>query len=245
MLVVYLALITLAEVLTTFSGLVGWGLAVHGVTLIALMLNISAAPRGYEHRPLLTLCLAPLIRLLSLSMPLLKFAFVYWYMIIGAPLLLAALLAAHLAGFTPNRIGLTFRHWPLQILIGLTGFGLGYLEYLILRPAPLAAAFTLEQAALPALILIVFTGFLEEFVFRSLMQTAIVESIGRIGVFYVAVLFAVLHLGYQSPLDVLFVLAVGLFFGIIVHRTRSILGVTIAHSLTNIGLFLIFPFIVK
>jgi len=36
---------------------------------------------------------------------------------------------------------------------------------------------------------------------------------------------------------------VALFFGYSVHKTGSILGVTLSHGLTNIGLFLVFPFL--
>jgi membrane protease YdiL (CAAX protease family) len=59
----------------------------------------------------------------------------------------------------------------------------------------------------------------------------------------VALFFGVLHVGYQSLVDVIFVTGVGLLFGWIVLRTRSIIGVTLAHGLTNIMLFLIMPFV--
>ena len=42
----------------------------------------------------------------------------------------------------------------------------------------------------------------------------------------------------------MFVLLVSLLFSYIVHETGSILGVTLAHGFTNIGLFLIFPFLI-
>jgi membrane protease YdiL (CAAX protease family) len=44
-------------------------------------------------------------------------------------------------------------------------------------------------------------------------------------------------------LDVIFVFLVAMFFGFVVTRTRSILGVTIAHGLTNVGLFIFFPLV--
>jgi LysM repeat protein len=140
-------------------------------------------------------------------------------------------------------IGLTYRHWPLQLLVGLTGVFLGYIEYLILKPAPLIPELDLGQVWIPALILLIFTGFLEELIFRGMMQYASLRSLGRIGIYFVAVVFAVLHLGYHSAVDVLFVLLVALFFGWVTFRTGSILGVSLAHGLTNIGLYLILPFI--
>ena len=86
------------------------------------------------------------------------------------------------------------------------GIDLGYIKYLILRPEPLADELTLRAIWFPALILVVFTGFLEEIIFRGLMQTAFRAKIGRwLGILLVSGLFAVLHLGYQSLLDVIFV----------------------------------------
>ena len=44
-------------------------------------------------------------------------------------------------------------------------------------------------------------------------------------------------------LDVVFVFGVALFFGYVVERTDSILGVSLSHGLTNIVLFLVAPFV--
>jgi membrane protease YdiL (CAAX protease family) len=151
--------------------------------------------------------------------------------------------ATPVLGYSWRELGLTLRGWPLQLAIGLTGLVFGAVEYVILRPDPLAPALKLAYVWQPALILLVSTGFLEELVFRGLIQNAAVDVLGRWGLVYVAVLFAALHIGYQSLVDVLFVLGVGLFLGWAVYRTRSLLGVTISHGLTNIMLFLIMPFL--
>jgi membrane protease YdiL (CAAX protease family) len=239
----YLAALTLAEWFTTLSA-PPLGLALHGLLLLALMAHAALSPQRAQQRFLLALTLAPLIRLLSLSLPLPNFPFVYWYALVGAPLFLAAFAAARVAGYSAASLGLRWR-WqdlPLQLAVGLTGLLFGWVEYQILRPAELIPALTWRQFLLPALVLAVFTGLLEEVVFRGLMQRAAQARLGRWGVLYVAIVFAVLHLGYQSMLDVAFVLGVGLFFGLVVARTRSLLGVTLSHSLTNIMLFLVVPF---
>jgi membrane protease YdiL (CAAX protease family)/LysM repeat protein len=219
------------------------GLALHGLVLMALLLHASVWARGAFRRFLLSLALAPLIRLLSLSLPLPSFPFVYWYMVVGAPLFLAAFVAARMGGVNARMIGLSVQRPLVQLLVALTGFGLGYLEYLILRPDPLVPELTFQQILAPALILLVFTGFLEELIFRGLLQYASLRVYGRLGLVYVAIIFAVLHIGYRSAFDLAFVFVVALFFGWITQRTGSILGVTLAHGLTNIALYLIFPFI--
>ena len=144
-----------------------------------------------------------------------------------------------------RQIGLRVGNLPVQLLISLVGIGLGYLEYLILKPEPLVADFTFEAIIGPALILLIFTGFLEELVFRGVFQYFAVRHLGKIGFVYVSMVFAVLHIGYLSVLDFGFVFLVAMIFAYFVQRTGSILGVTLAHGLTNIGLFLIFPFLMN
>ena len=238
----YLLAIILAEALTTLF-IPSVGVICHAVVLAALFIHSAATRSRTYRRILITLALAPLIRIISLSLPLQDYAFSYWYLLVGAPIFLSAYLVARYCAFRPVDIGLTLAGWPVQILFGLSGIALGYVEYLILHPEPLSTAFTLDQVWQPALILFIFTGLLEEIIFRGLMQKAFVDGLGKVrGIFYISILFAVLHLGYLSLLDLFFVFGVALLFGIVALRTRSILGVTLAHGLTNIVLFLVAPF---
>lgn len=242
----YLLALALAEALTTLL-IQPVGLVLHGLLLLGITAHAALEPDHARQRLLLALTLAPLIRILSLSLPLAGLAQIYWYAIVGAPLFVAAFFAVRASGYSAASIGLrvTRRGLPVQLLIGLTGLLFGFMEYFILRPPALAPALGLQQIIVPAVILTVFTGLLEEVVFRGLMQRAAGDSLGRWGVLYVALVFAVLHFGYKSPADVVFVLAVGLFFGYCVARGGSLLGVTLSHSLTNVVLFLIVPFLVK
>ena len=240
--VAYLVAIALAEALTVTVFPQG-GLVLHGMLFVALLLHTALMPRVPQQRAMLAAAFGPLIRLLSLSLPLAGVHLIYWYAIVGAPLFAAALVTARAMRYTPAKIGLTVGALPTQLIIGASGIFLGYLEYLILKPQPLVSATHWEEIVVAALILFVFTGFLEELIFRGVMQRALSEGIGRYGVPYVAVLFAVLHLGYHSALDFVFVLVVALYFGIAVKRTGSILGVTLAHGLTNTTMFLLFPFV--
>jgi membrane protease YdiL (CAAX protease family) len=246
----YLAALTLAELLTVFF-LVQVGFLLHLPLLFLIMLH--AAARWHRPRPgnpacrfLLALTLVPLIRVVSLSLPLAGFPLVYWYLITSLPLFVAALVVMRLLDLPWRDLGLSARGvpgWLLQLLVGLTGIALGLVEYFVLRPEPLIRTFTLQALWLPALILLLSTGYLEELIFRRIMQRAAIEQLGRrLGIFYVALLFAVLHAGYKSLPDVLFVFAVGLAFGCIVHRTGSLVGVSLSHGLTNVVLFLVAPF---
>jgi hypothetical protein len=220
------------------------GLALHGFLFVMIILNAAISRNASEQRFLMTLSLAPLIRLLSLTVPLNKdISQVYWYLIIGLPLFMAAFLVMRLIGYRREMVGLVLgRRLALQVAIAATGLGLGYLEYSILHPDKLANAFTFDQIFIPAIILLVFTGFLEELIFRGIMQRAALDTYGTLGgLLYVSLLFAVLHIGYWSIRDFVFVFFVGLGFSLVAKSTNSIFGVTLAHGLTNIALFLIFP----
>ena len=83
---------------------------------------------------------------------------------------------------------------------------------------------------------------MEELIFRGVLQRSAVQAFSGWGIVYVSLLFAILHMGFLSWLDIIFVFAVALFFGWVVKKTGSLLGVTLSHGLTNIVLFLVAPF---
>lgn len=238
---VYLAWLALAESLITFTApLVGLGL--HAALLLTLLAQAGLYRDPARRSFALVLCLGPLIRLLSMTLPLAELPQISWYAAVTVPLFITCFLLVRILKYTPSQIGLRIKQPGTQTLIALFGLLLGVIEYVILQPQPLIAALTWQQLVLPALVLLIFTGFGEELMFRGIMQRAAYTALGRWGIIYVAALFAVLHIGYRSLFDLLFVFVVGLGFGFIVARTGSLLGVTLAHGFTNILLFLVIPF---
>lgn len=244
---IYLCLITLAEILTATIGaglnIVSVGLSLHGLILIVLVLHGATTRQTQTRRLLLSLVIAPLIRILSLSLPLQGVPLVDWYLTIGALLYMATFFAAQINGISWQRMGLTMKGWLSQLPLALIGFVLGFIEYYILGSHPLISNLSWETLLYPAFVLMIFTGFLEEIIFRGLIQEVSTTMMGKLGIWYGALLFAVLHIGYLSVVDVVFVFAVGLLFGYIAQRTRSLLGVSLAHGFTNISMYLIFPFV--
>lgn len=238
----YLIFITAAEILTAL-----WnpqeGIIFHSIILVTLIFHGALTRRTPQRRFLLALTIAPLIRILSVSLPLAKRPLTEWYIDIGSLLFVAVILAAQVTGIKPNRLGLRITSLRNELAISLIGPILGLIEFYILTPAPLIARLEWSSFWFPALSLLIFTGFLEELIFRGLIQEASTSTLGRLGLIYTALLFAILHIGYQSVVDVIFVFGAGLMFGLIAARTRSIIGVSLAHGLTNITLYLIYPFL--
>jgi len=240
--IIYLLAITASEIVTVFVQPV-WGIGCHAIVLVAVVMH-SALASDYRYRHLvLSLALVPLVRIISLGMPLVNIPQIWWYPIIYTPLLVAAIVVVRIVGYRAREVGLSFSSLPVQLAVGLSGFLFGVTEYIILAPEPLVVELTWQEVWLPALIFLMCTGFVEEFIFRGVLQRTAVEVFGSWrGIIYVSLLFAVLHVGFLSLIDVVFVFAVALFFGWVVKKTGSLFGVTLAHGITNILLYLIVPF---
>ncbi len=239
----YLLLIIGAEFATNFVHVL-YGIVAHAVVLTGLTVHASRAANSSTRNFLLALCLAPLTRIMSLSMPLTQFPLTYWYLIIYPPLFLAAWVARQHLNLTAREIGLNVQKPRLQLGVALTGFVFGVAEYYLLKPQPLIPELTWAKIVLPAFVLLAGTGFVEEFMFRGVVQRASTIALRGWGLPYVALLFASLHLIHYStnPWDIPFVFLIGLFFGWVVNKTGSLLGVALSHGITNITLYLIIPF---
>ena len=236
----YLLLITAAELITTFvqprSGLV-----LHAGILVVLIVHAAIAPSDREGNLTLCLTVAPLIRILSLSLPLFDFPRMLWYPLVAIPLLVWTTMATRHLRVSRHELGLHGRDLLPQLLLMGMGFGLGITAYNFLRPPPLLSSFTRTTVWLPALSLMVCTGVLEEVIFRGLLQSTAPAVLGRGAFVYVSLLFAALQIGFRSIPQVGLALSMGLVFAYIVHRSRSIVGVALAHGTANVTLLLIMP----
>jgi membrane protease YdiL (CAAX protease family) len=219
------------------------GVICHFVLLISLILSSAVFGKRLSHRLFLSLALVPLIRILNFSAPVAQFSEIYWFLFVSIPLFAGILVIIRILNLQPREVALTAGTTPFQGLIALTGVGIGLVEYLILKPKPLVLALSWQEILAPALILLVATGFVEELAFRGVIQSCSVQVLGPWGWVYVAALYSVLQINYLSATQWAFVLLTALFFGWVVKRTGSILGVSLAHGLANIVLYLIFPFV--
>ncbi|RZN33947.1 MAG: CPBP family intramembrane metalloprotease [Methanophagales archaeon ANME-1-THS] len=242
----YVLVITAAELLMAYA--IKAGIAVHVLIIFALLLHATRAvdkDRSLSQF-LITLILAPLIRILSLSMPLTQFSRISWFMIISVPIFIAAFTCMALLELRPKDIGLSLparRYAPVEATVILLALPFGIAEYLILKPAPLPE---LEQSITSlfaaSLMFLVCTGFLEELIFRGVMQCSAVRWMGTcIGILFVSMIFGVLHVGNLALLDCLLAFAIGLIWSVVREKTGSIYGISISHGITNIILFILGP----
>ncbi len=241
--VFYLLLITIAEVVTVTIHPV-WGIVSHILLLIVLIVHSAMSTRETTQPLLLSLALIPLIRIISLSMPLADIPQNWWYPIIYIPLLVASFQVIRLLGLKREQIGIDLKHLAPQIGIAVTGIFFGMGEYFILTEEAEITNFVLKETwLLSAFLLLIFTGFAEELIFRGVLQHTAVRALGWRGIIYVSLLFAVVHLIHNSIIDLVFVFIIALFFGWAVKKTGSLLGVTLSHGIANIVLFLVAPLV--
>jgi membrane protease YdiL (CAAX protease family) len=238
----YLILIATAELVTSLGAPMA-GIMLHIAILVGLLVNTAFGFDEAGSKLVLALTLGPLIRILSLTMPLRAVPQVGWYPLVSVPLLITTWVIIRHTATSREALGLRRGNLLLQLGVMGAGLGLGALEYVILRPEAIVPSITFQTLLIPFLSLLIFTGFTEELIFRGLMQSLALPVLGRQALSYVALLFGVLHIGYLSVTDVVFVTAVGFLFAYLVRWGASLLGVTFAHGLTNTMLFLVLPYL--
>ena len=241
---VWLAAIAVAELVVTLLHPTA-GVVAHGA-ILAMLLAYGATGEDTPGRRLaLCAAIAPIIRITSLALPLGAFGELWRFGTASLPLLAASLVLINVLGLSRDQLAFRlppWRHWPATLLVASSGIPLGWIEYRILRPEPLASGSTVAGLALAGIVLVIATGFTEELLFRGILQSGATDALGPTpGIIFVSLLFGVLHIGYRSAVDVAFVTAVALYFGAMVRWTRTLLGVTLAHGATNVVLFVILP----
>ncbi len=237
--VIYLFTFGAAEYITYFVNVTS-GIIFHFIILLSLFVCSSAIKTSGKPRFWLALGLVPFMRIASLVMPTNDTSEIFWYILTAIPVSAAIIALVRNLKISTEDIGLDFRKPVIQILVALNGLGLGFIDYLFLKPDALNNQLTITMTLFPALILLVFTGFMEEIAFRGVLQHE-ASKLGTWGWVFVASIYTVMQIGQGSPWHSLLTLGIALFFGWIVKKTGSIWGVSLAHGLLNIGLFLVFP----
>jgi len=234
---VYLFGLITAEVLVAYSNLQA-GLALEAIILFALLIN-SSLKTSYNFSVLLRSMMAlPIIRIIGLSIPLMQTPPLYWFPIISIPLFAASYTIMRSQGLSLKNVGFIWGNIPVQLAIALTGVLLGTIEYLILQPEPLITTFNMRNLILASIILIISTGLAEEILFRGIIQKNSENVFGAFyGLLYISLLFTALHIGWNSFYDLIFVFLVAIFYGYAFQKTRSLLGITLSHGISNIFLF--------
>jgi len=106
--IIYLVAIVAAEVITVFLQPLG-GIITHVAILVTVIIRSSRTADKLQRQLVLSLALAPLVRIISLSMPLTNIPQLWWYPIMYGPLAVAAVVVMRILGFSRKDVGLRLR----------------------------------------------------------------------------------------------------------------------------------------
>lgn len=208
-----------------------------GIVLQAALFILVASHNAFAKLPrdpqLPVLGLVPLIRLLSLAMPIPDAVPIATYALVGAPALLGVLLTARAIGASRGELGLRRpTSFVEPALIATIGIPLGLVARGVGGLSPLAAGGV--HPLLFIAVVVPFVVLLEELVFRGLLQRAATTRSQLLGIVAPNILYAGMYFGSGSAATVLFMGLTGILFGWVVSRSGSLWGVLGAHLLLRV-----------
>lgn len=245
--IAYVAAFVVVELIGHAAPLVG--AVCEGLLMLALVNHYAMTERTNPQPVLLALAVVCLYRLLALTPVQGNDPIVGHAILVGVPVLIATALALRLArsplaaGVRPPRYA--GGGWA-QYLIALSGIPLSYAAYKVFKPAETivitgAHAAPRSEILGGILALAVFSGLLEELLFRGLAHEGARTTFGASGLYVSAAIFGAAYIGSGSLEIVAFVVAAGAFFGWCYERTQSVIGVALAHALISIGVVMVWP----
>jgi membrane protease YdiL (CAAX protease family) len=232
------SLIFLAELLI-FLGNMQAAMIIHAINLIFIILaSIYINNRIYP-----ILMLLPLFRLLNVAMPIFFQLTLYSYSMVYAPMFIPIYFIMKDGLLSRTEAGMTFkRFWFFLPLAVAVGFILGWGEENVLQSGALVPDLSIRNILVLTLTMVIFVGIVEEFIFRSALQTVMEERLGGVaGLVLTSIIFGFMHSGYHLPLELLYVAFAGTVFGLLFWMTRSLPVIAVTHGVTNVSLFLVAP----
>jgi uncharacterized protein len=223
-------LIVQAELVVTFVN-VQVGVLAHALLVAGLLGSFGFVPRGPTRRALPALAMVPVLRILSLTMPIPAIPPIFWFGLVGPPLLVGILLAARAGHVRPRDLGLRPPSAPdIGWRVVLAGPPLGIIAGALSPPA-VTAPQGANEIVLGLLLVFLFAGVTVELLFRGLLQNLLRPMYGRWAFVFANVLFVAVYLSTLSVALVLVMAAAGLLFGWSVAKTGSVWPAAVSHGL--------------
>ena len=229
-------LLILAEITTTMDKVAG--LFLYFVALFISILYVSLVKRDMY---IISLTLPPLLRILDLSMPTFFPYTIYFFPFVYLPVFPSVYMAVKALDLKAEDLGFSLKAWYLLLPAGvLIGYLLSYPEYMILHPNALIPDFSLKSFVTLFIVMYIFAAFVEELVFRSVLQSTLEKKFGlRRGLLLASIMFAVMHAGFGCG-EIAYALFTGLLIGFLFQKTRSLPLVVMIHGTINVMVFGLF-----
>lgn len=240
---VFLAIV-ISEYFFTYKD-AGYGIILCLISVVIIYVIISAIDMEHNFiNSAESLAIIPLYVLFTSSLP--------WFFIdqqFLLPAVYSIILALcfwhmHEKKILPQKVGLKRDNILKYAIIGaLIGIFTGPVEYWILHPAPAFPAFELKYLLRDIIYMTLFVGLGEELLFRGFIQNDLIDVFGtKTGILAQAFLFAVMHMTWRSPLELVFTFFAGTLFGLVYHKTGSLTAPIVFHGINNTMLVSILPY---
>lgn len=216
------------------------GILLYSILLLLLLLY-TAYRWEHEQRYLAVLAIPSIIRLLNFTLPLGDLSPLFAQAVIALPLVLSGVVFAWL--FNLSGFPLIFQ--PRRIFRYMSWIGLGCMAGFMLFQFKQPARLTWDTPLLfffYLFVLVVAMAFLEEWLFRGIMQTALSSLLGKnFAGCVVAIVYAVLHINQGTWIFDLAVFIFALGLGWLRNKSESLTQVVLVHGAANLAFFLFLP----
>jgi membrane protease YdiL (CAAX protease family) len=235
----YSLVIVLGELSSSWVGAIP-GALVDAALVPVILTHFVVQPDARHRRMFPALALIALLRILSVAAVVPRLPEYAWYAAVGLPVLAGAFLAGRLADEPAARLGLRVTRERLDTSMSLVG-------YLLLRPAELTVSGDLVSTMVAMAVLAVFGGFLEEYVYRGVLQSASIDAFGsrRAGILFAATLGACMYWGSGSISFMIAMWFLGIGYGLALSRGASVWGAAGGHTIMLWGMGLVWPLLLR
>ena len=231
-------LIMLCEILIQYLD-VRTGIIAHILVLIFLIVlftSLKNIPVEYTH-VFQIMTLIPLYRIISLSIPIELITYEGYLIATTIIILYGSLVLIKILKIPFNDVGLVLKNIKLQIICIAAGGVIGYLEWKFIDPSGL-------ELLIPAIPILTLCALTDELICRGLIQQSIdkAETNSFFAILLTSTLYTIFFISYFHAPELILIFLTSLFYGYVVLKSKSIVGVSLSHAMVNISCFVIFPY---
>lgn len=237
-LVITSLLFVLSEVLIhTLSVKTGIIAYISILVFLLILLTFNKNLPGEYTRVFQIITLIPLYRIITLAIPIELITYEGYLIATTVSVLAGSMVLIYLLKLPLADIGLVLKDPKLQILCIAAGGVIGYLEWWCIKPSGL-------ESIIPAVLILVLCAFTDELVFRGLIQQSVEKAEGNafFAILLTSTLYTTFFISYLYVLELLLIFITSIFYGYVVSKSKSIVGVSLSHALVNIFCLVAFPY---
>jgi membrane protease YdiL (CAAX protease family) len=227
----YLLCIGIAEIFSVLAP-APIGLLAYALVLLVLLIGGSLWSEPADAPVYFGLALVPLLRVVTLGLPLDRFAEQWTYVLVCVPVLFSVAVMPAVAGLGPASLRLRV---PVgagvvpTVLIGASGIALGWLVVAALDPDPLRRSSDTLWVTLALVCLAGLVGLTEELLLRGVVLTVLERPLGVVAAILASSLVSgLLALASGSVAMMALAVGAGLYLGWAVVTTNSLAAAVIA-----------------